>query len=133
MGVQRGHPDLLVDERRERRVKEAGDVPRAPQALRAARAGGVHAPAELEGGSQAGRRLEGELGALRQRDGRQARKGREVLDREGATAEVRETEHQLQQGRVGHRGDVGRGGAHRAPPRAEGRSTGASALQTRRR
>ena len=30
----------------------------------AARAGGVHAPAELEGGGEAGRGLEGELGAL---------------------------------------------------------------------
>ncbi|MGK3987860.1 hypothetical protein WME99_32765 [Sorangium sp. So ce136] len=101
--------------------------------LRPARAGGVHAPAELEGGSQAGRRMEGELGALRQRDGREAREGREVLDREGAAAEVSETDHQLQQGRVGHRGDVGGSERHRAPPRAEGRSAGASAWWARRR
>lgn len=77
MRVERGDPDLLVDERRERGGEEAGDVARAPQARWAACARGVQAAAELEGRGEAGRRLEGDLGALRQGDGGEARERRE--------------------------------------------------------
>lgn len=89
VGVERGDPVLLVDERRERRVEEAGDVTGAPQALRAARARGVQAPAELEGGSEAGRRLERELGALRQPTGdKRARDGRSSAGRNDPQANL---------------------------------------------
>lgn len=97
------------------------------QALRAARARGVKAPPELEGGREAGRRLEGDLGALRQRDGGKAGERREIVGRERAAARVGQAEQEIQQGRVGHRGEVDGSGLHRAPPREGGRSAGASA------
>jgi hypothetical protein len=95
VSVERGDPKLLVYERSDCRVEEAGDVARAPQTLWASRARSMEASTKLEGCSKTSRRLKGDLSTLRQRDGGQPRERGEVIGRERSPPWVGQTEYKL--------------------------------------